>query len=103
MEEVNIIKPKLHVFICVNDRTIKESNCKPSCGPKIKENTVDEIKQWIRSLGLTSQVYCTKTSCLGFCNNEGGVMAIYPEGKFIKGINNVNEIKKIISEEINKF
>lgn len=61
---------------------------------------VKEVKEWIRGLGWTSLIYCTKTSCLGFCNSEGGVMCIWPQGKFFKGITSVNEIKSIIKEEI---
>ncbi len=90
----------MHVFICVNDRSNKPNDTKPSCSPTITPETVKEVKEWIRGQGWTSLIYCTRTSCLGFCNSEGGVMCIWPQGKFFKGIKSVNEIKSIIQEEV---
>ncbi len=90
----------MHVFICVNDRSHNPSDTKPSCSPTITPEMVKEVKEWIRGQGWTSLIYCTRTSCLGFCNSEGGVMCIWPQGKFFKGITSVNEIKSIIKEEV---
>ena len=64
---------------------------------------VKELKQWIREQGLTNEIYCTKASCLGFCNPEGGVLCIWPQGKFFKGIKLVAEIKAVIIEELEKM
>ena len=100
MEEILHFKPKLHVFICTNDRTGILDNLKPSCGPLITEKNVKEIKQWIRESGLTGTVYCTNTKCLGFCNSDGGVVCIYPAGRFFKGIRTSEEIKRLILEQI---
>ena len=91
-------KPAMHIFICTNDRT-QTADHRPSCGPTITPEMVKEIKLWIRSQGLTNEIYCTKASCLGFCNPEGGVMCIWPQGKFIKGLTSVEEIKNIIQQE----
>jgi (2Fe-2S) ferredoxin len=41
-------------------------------------------------------VWVTATHCLGFCNAEGGVTALFPEGKFNKGFQNAAEIKEYI-------
>lgn len=91
-------KPAMHIFICTNDRA-NTSDTRPSCGPTITPEMVKEIKQWIRSQGLTNQIYCTRASCLGFCNPDGGVMCIWPQGKFIKGLTSIEEIKTIIRQE----
>ena len=99
MEDISV-QPKLHVFICINDRTGTQDE-KPSCGPGITKEMVKEIKQWIIKQGLTNSIYCTKVQCLGFCNPEGGVIAIYPKGRFVKGIKGIEEIKQIIQEEWN--
>lgn len=103
MEDIIFIKPKLHFFICVNDRITVPGNEKSSCGPTIKPDDVKEVKQWIRSQGLGGEVYCTMARCLGFCNPLGGVMCIYPSGRFVKGLQGVDDIKKVISEELEKL
>lgn len=98
MEDISHFKPKLHVFVCINQR--EAGHPKPSCGPTMTAEQVKEIKHWILQKGWARDVYCTKVSCLGFCNPDGGVTCIYPQGKFIKGIQNTEEIKKIIEKEM---
>lgn len=100
MEDISHFKPKLHVFVCTNER---EQNIPPSCSPTITKENVKEVKRWIIENGWANKVYCTKVSCLGFCNPEGGVICIYPAGRFVKGIKNIEEIKTIIMEEIEKL
>ncbi len=99
MQDIIFPKPKVHLFVCVNDRTGTQSD-KPSCGPRIKPDDVKKVKEWIRSEGLTTQVYCTKAQCLGFCNPEGSVAVVYPRGRFVKGIRDVEDLKKLIREEL---
>ncbi len=48
METINFPKPKLHLFVCVNDRTGMPGNQTPSCGPRIKPEDVKKVKEWIR-------------------------------------------------------
>lgn len=100
MQDINFPKPKLHLFVCVNDRSGIHHNDKPSCGPRIKPEDVKKVKEWIREQGLTTTVYCTKAQCLGFCNAEGSVAAAYPKGRFVKGIQNVEDLKELIKEEL---
>ena len=97
--EILPVKPKMHVFVCVNDRSAIPGNTTPSCGPKIKEEDVKELKLWIRAQGYTNDIYCTKTKCLGFCNAESPVICIWPQGKFLK-VKDKEEIKKIILQEL---
>ncbi|MBS3165534.1 (2Fe-2S) ferredoxin domain-containing protein [Candidatus Woesearchaeota archaeon] len=100
MQTIDFLKPKLHLFICTNDRAGILNNTKPSCSPRITSEQVKELKQWIREQGLTSAVYCTATKCLGFCNSEGSVAVVYPQGRFVKGIQNIDDLKKLIQEEL---
>ena len=97
-----MVKPKLHVFVCINNRT-GQLDTKPSCGPTITKEMVKEVKQWIIEQGFVREIYCTKVQCLGFCNPEGGVLAVYPQGRFVKGLQTVEDIKKIILEEWEKL
>lgn len=98
MEPIQI-KPKMHVFVCINDRSHIPGNTTPSCGPRIKEEEVKELKLWIRSQGYTNEIFCTKTKCLGFCNEESSVICIWPQGKFFK-VQDKEEIKKVILLEL---
>ncbi|MBT4604800.1 (2Fe-2S) ferredoxin domain-containing protein [archaeon] len=78
--------PLLHVFVCVNDRTLKNKQqkqnnpsyqCMQSCGQTITKETVKEVKSWIMQNSLTHKVLITKTKCLGVCPKTGGVIVIY--------------------------
>lgn len=102
MHTISFPKPKIHLFVCINDRTGTHSD-KPSCGPRIRAEDVAEVKQWIRNEGLTTMVYCTKAQCLGFCNEESSVACVYPSGRFVKGIQNKEDLKEIVKEELDKL
>lgn len=126
MEPILFPKPKLHLFVCINDRTTvpgsKEilkngisnstgvfaansgvsdpgGNEKSSCGPRITADHVKELKQWIREQGLTMEVFCTKVQCLGFCNSESSVAVLYPKGIFVK-YQGIGELKELVQREI---
>jgi len=100
MEDLDFQKPKVHLFVCVNDRTKNPDNTTPSCGPRIKPEDVKKVKEWLRAEGLTTTVYCTKAQCLGFCNPDGSVAVVYPKGRFVKGIKDAEDLKKIIRGEL---
>ncbi len=103
MEDIIFPKPKLHFFICINDRTANPGNNTPSCGPRITPEMVKEVKKWLAQQGLASKVYCTKVKCLGFCNSDGGVACVYPKGKFVKGLRSIEDIKVFIQEELSEL
>ena len=103
MEDIHFPKPKLHFFICINDRTATPENNKPSCGPQITAEMVKEVKHWLVQQRLAAQIYCTKVKCLGFCNSDGGVACVYPKGRFIKGLHTVEDIKTFIEQEISQL
>ncbi len=91
MQEINQ-KPQIHVFICTNTR----EHLKPCCGPTLSRDHVKEVKSWIAQNGLMHNIHATEVQCLGHCNKEGGVIAIFPSGRYIKGIETTNEIKEVI-------
>lgn len=100
MQDIPNAKPRLHFFVCINDRTTVPGNEKSSCGSWIKPEDVKKIKHWIREQGFVTDVYCTMAKCLGFCNPDGGVMCVYPHGRFVKGLQNKEDIKKVVLEEL---
>ncbi len=103
MQDILFPKPKLHFFICINDRSAIPGNTTPSCGPRIKPEDVKEVKRWLIEQGLAAAVYCTKVKCLGFCNAEGSVACVYPKGRFVKGIQDKEDIKHFIKEELRQL
>ena len=99
MQEISFPKPQLHIFVCINDRS-NRVNSLPSCGPLITSDLVKELKHWIQANGLTTRVYATKAKCLGFCTPKGGVACVYPSGKFFTEIQNLDDLKKIVLDEL---
>lgn len=96
MEIINFPKPKIHLFVCTNNRNGESA----SCAPRIDDTIVTSVKKWVISQGLAKEVYCTKTRCLGFCNSNGGVACVYPNGNFYTNIQSEEHLKQIIMEKL---
>ena len=45
MQDIDFPKPKIHLFVCINDRAGIPHNDKPSCGPRIKADDVKKVKE----------------------------------------------------------
>ncbi len=101
MQQAPYQKPLLHFFICTNDRTGTNDD-KPSCGPRITNELVKELKHWTREQGMLGIIQCTRTGCLGYCHENGSTVLIYPEGKVYQGIQCIDDLKLLITEELNK-
>ncbi len=91
----------LHLFMCVNDRSDKPDDDRPSCSPRVKEGDVKTLKKWLIEQGLTQTVFCTKTGCLGFCHSAGSTAVIYPSGRFVR-YQNIEQLKQLVLEELKK-
>ena len=83
-------KPLKHVLVCTNERETGKDCCYHVQGCEIFR----ELKDWTKSSGLASSVWVTRTGCLGFCNNVGATIVIYPDQLWFR------EVKK---EEIQKI
>lgn len=66
---------KKHVFVCVNDRGPDKDCCMNVKGYE----TFKHLKEFVMQNGLTNSVWVTKTGCLGFCNDVGCTIAVYPD------------------------
>ena len=75
MKSVTNLPYKKHVFVCVNDRGEEKECCKNVEGYE----TFKELKQFVINNGLVNDVWITKTGCLGFCNDVGCTIVIYPD------------------------
>ena len=76
--------PRLHLFICTNDRRNKPDDPRPSCCPRVTDEDVKKLKKWVVGQGLSNEVFVTRAGCLGFCHEDGSTACIYPEGKFLR-------------------
>jgi len=74
MKIVKELPYKKHVFVCVNEREEGESCCKDVNGAE----AFTELKEFVINNGLTNDIWVTKTGCLGFCNDVGTTIVIYP-------------------------
>lgn len=80
MEPLPVLNPRKHVFVCTNKRDPESG--KSCCASVGGEEIFYALKDHVRSHGLTSRVWVTRTGCLGFCNNVGCTMVIYPDQKW---------------------
>jgi (2Fe-2S) ferredoxin len=67
--------PRLHLFVCANRR--EGSPLGPGCGAH-GDAVYDALKHDVASRGLVTEVWVTKTHCLGICPPEGATVALYP-------------------------
>ena len=81
MEKI-LLKPLKHVLVCTNEREQGKDCCSHVDGYEIFR----ELKDWVKSNGLASSVWITRTGCLGFCNNIGATIVIYPDQLWFKQV-----------------
>lgn len=84
-----------HIFVCTNDRL--EGSC---CNKVNGYGIFHALKEYVLSNGLANAVWVTRTGCLGFCNDIGTTVVLYPEKKWFTKVTK-DDLPKII-EEIHK-
>lgn len=67
--------PSLHLFVCGNRRT--DSPLGPGCGAN-GDAVYDAMKAEVAKRGAVTDVWVTKTHCLGICPKQGATVAVYP-------------------------
>ena len=92
MQHINQ-RPLKHILVCTNERT--ERDC---CSNVQGYEIFRELKDWTKSNGLSSKIWITRTGCLGFCNDKGATIVIYPDQLWFKEVkkDEVQKIKDII-------
>lgn len=66
---------KKHILVCVNEREEDKSCCKKVKGYEIFR----KLKDFVISNGFAKDIWVTKTGCLGFCNDVGTTIVVYPD------------------------
>jgi (2Fe-2S) ferredoxin len=75
MQQIENLSYEKHVFVCVNERPEGKACCKNVYGHEI----FMELKDFVIKNGLAGKVWVTKTGCLGFCNDVGCTIVVYPD------------------------
>lgn len=76
MEEISPNYAK-HVLVCTNFREERE------CCAKVDGDTIFfELKKFVKENGLAGSIWVTRTGCLGFCNEVGTTVVVYPERRW---------------------
>jgi len=98
MEIIKELNYKKHVFVCVNEREEGESCCKDVNG----SNIFIELKNFVINNGLVKDIWVTKTGCLGFCNDIGCTIVVYPDRVWFMQTTskNLEEIKEFIVKDL---
>jgi (2Fe-2S) ferredoxin len=78
MEPLPVLAPRKHVFVCCNERDDGRDHCAKVGGWEIFR----ALKEHVKSHGLASRVWVTRTGCLGFCNRVGATVVVYPDQKW---------------------
>ena len=83
MEQVKVHPGLKQVLVCCNRRSAESGM--PCCGEGGAE-VYARLRGWVTRYGLTSRIYVTQTACLGWCHGEGAVVAIQPDGVYLRGV-----------------
>jgi (2Fe-2S) ferredoxin len=71
-------RPRLHLFVCGNRR--EGSPLGPGCGER-GDALYDALKSEVARTRRVTEVWVTKTHCLGICPKEGATVARYPSAE----------------------
>jgi (2Fe-2S) ferredoxin len=67
--------PRLHLFVCANRR--EGSPLGPGCGDQ-GDALYDALKGEVAARRMHTEIWVTKTHCLGICPKRGATVARYP-------------------------
>jgi len=97
MKQIKELPYKKHVFVCVNERGPEKSCCTKVKGQEIFR----QLKEFVINNGLSNTIYVTRTGCLGFCNDVGTTIVVYPDKVWFMQTTpeDIEEIKEFIVKE----
>jgi predicted metal-binding protein len=74
-------RPRVHLFVCANARDPNDP-LGGGCGPR-GERVFRALKEAVRSKGLVTSVWITRTACLGLCPKTGCAVTIAPSMEYL--------------------
>ena len=98
MKIIKELTYKKHLFVCVNERGMSKDCCKDVKGFEVFK----ELKEFVIGNGYTNDVWVTKTGCLGFCNDIGTTIVIYPDKVWFMQTTpeDLKEVKEFIVKDL---
>jgi (2Fe-2S) ferredoxin len=87
--------PRAHLFVCANRR--EGSPLGPGCGAG-GDAVYDAMKREVAERGLVSEVWITRTQCLGVCPKAGATVACYPSDAPIRAGVTPDDVKALFEE-----
>jgi (2Fe-2S) ferredoxin len=94
MWESHRIMPRLHLFVCVNERDPNDP-----LGPGCRGGeTYAALKDEVARRGEVASVWVTRTYCLGVCPREGCTVAVYPRGQLVR-IRTIEDATRLLSAD----
>jgi len=87
---------KKHILVCTNS---KEG--RPCCKNVKGEEIFFKLKSFVKENGYASLVWVTRTGCLGFCNDEGATVVVYPDKIWYPSLKE-EELEEFIRTNISK-
>ena len=98
MKIVKELPYKKHVFVCINERDNDKSCCKNVKGFEVFKT----LKEFVINNGFTNDIWVTKTGCLGFCNDVGTTIVIYPGKVWLMQTTpeDLEEVKEFIVKDL---
>ena len=82
MKQVPSSTCRLHILVCENQRA---PGGLPSCGDR-GESVYEWFHNRLSQRGLLTEVWLTRTGCLGWCHAAGATVAVYPDGDFYQRV-----------------
>jgi predicted metal-binding protein len=78
---------RVQVFVCTNERPAPKTGCKNFGGQEF----YDRLKKKLKENGR-SDIWLTRTGCLGFCNPVGTTVSIHSVGGKLHYYSEVTEV-----------
>ena len=89
-------QPKVHLFVCRNDRPV---GGRPSCGARGSAAVLAALQRAVaRDPRLADSVAVTPCGCLGPCF-EGPTVVVYPEAVWYGGVT-TNDVDEIVARHL---
>jgi (2Fe-2S) ferredoxin len=88
--------PRLHLLVCANRRAASPLGA--GCGDA-GDALFAAFREDVADRGRSTDVWITKTYCLGPCAREGATVASYPKGRIFTEVR-VEEARALLAHEL---
>jgi (2Fe-2S) ferredoxin len=98
ISSVMMTQPKLHLFVCQNDRP---EGGHPSCGARGAAAVLGALQRAVGSdLELSGRVALTPCGCLGPCF-DGPTLVVYPDAVWYAGVT-ASDVAEIVEQHLRR-